>query len=99
MEYKFSAVPYYCSASEDMAGGWVFVALDEELSAEIRQSFKAQVEAWGRLKVMVKIGGSAWGTSIFYDTKSRQYQLPLKAAIRKKEEVEIGKAVSVRVFI
>lgn len=94
MKYEFSAKPYHYSSTPGMTG-WTFVALPKELSIEIRENFKIQEEGWGRLKATIKVGKSEWNTAIWFDTKEDTYLLPLKAAIRKKEKVELGKEVKV----
>jgi hypothetical protein len=80
-------------------GAWHFVTLPRELSNEIRENLKWQEEGWGRLKVMAKIGGSEWRTAIWFDTKCSDYLLPIKAEIRKKENLEIDKNADVILWI
>lgn len=80
-------------------GGWHFVSLPPELSKEIRDNLKSEEEGWGRLKVTVQIGISEWRTSIWFDTKLSTYLLPLKADIRKKEELEVDQYIKTTVWI
>ena len=68
-------------------GGWYFVSLPLEFTKEIRENLKWQEEGWGRLKATAKIGNSQWETAIWFDTKRKTYLLPLKADIRKKENI------------
>lgn len=79
----------------------VFLFMPKELSKEIRTNFKWREKGWGRMKVAVKIGKSEWKTSIWFDTKHDTYLLPVKAAIRKKEkiEMEVGKEIGVAIWI
>ena len=51
------------------------------------------------MKVTARIGNSEWRTSIWFDTKQEIYMLPLKAEIRKKENIVPDKIVDVVVFI
>ena len=97
IKYEFSAKPYYCSSSEDMCG-WVFVSLPKELTTEIREDFKCLEEDWGRMKVTAKLGSSEWQTAIWFDTKQDTYLLPLKAKIRKQENVILGEDLQVTVW-
>lgn len=98
-QYDFTAT--FQKHSEDSDDGWCFLFLSKELSKEIRADFKWREEGWGRMKVTVKIGGSEWKTSIWFDTKHDTYLLPVKAAIRKKEriEMEVGKEVKTTIWI
>ena len=79
--------------------GWTFVSLPKELSAEIRDKFKALEEGWGRMKVTAKLGESEWQTAIWFDTKQDTYLLPLKAKIRKQENVVLGEDVHVVILV
>ncbi len=52
-------------------------------------------EGWGRLKATVTVKKTTWKTSIWYDTKAVAYLLPIKAVIRKKEDLTEGSRVKV----
>ena len=95
IQYKFIATPWQHTGP----AGWYFVSLPKKLAKEIRNTFKPEEEGWGRLKTLAKIGSSEWKTAIWFDTKMNTYLLPLKAEIRKKEYVEIGKEVKVIIWI
>lgn len=95
LNYTFSAEVWKYSGTN----GWYFVSLPLELSEEIRNSHQWQEEGWGRLKAIAIIGNTEWKTAIWYDTKQLRYLLPLKAEVRKKERIEIGSVVEVRIVI
>lgn len=95
VKYPFSAEVWRHSSP----GGWYFVSLPNNLAKEIREHLKWQEEGWGRLKVVAKIEDSEWETAIWFDTKMDTYLLPLKAEIRKKEQLEIEKTVDVLIWI
>ena len=95
IKYQFSARTWQHTGP----GGWYFVSLPKNLAKEIRGSLKWQEEGWGRLKASAKIGNSEWKTAIWFDTKQGTYLLPLKAEIRKKEDIETGKVIEVIVWI
>ena len=69
------------------------------MSAEIRNHFKREEEGWGRLKATAKIGDSEWKTAIWFDTKRNTYLLPLKAEIRKRENIVLGERVNVLIWV
>jgi hypothetical protein len=94
-EYSFKAKPFHHSPT----GGWVFVALPVKVSAQIRQKHKWDEEGWGRLKARACINNTEWNSAIWFDTKQNTYLLPLKAEIRKKENIEAGKTLRVSVFL
>lgn len=95
IQYRFKAVPWQYTGQ----GAWIFVSLPKKLSQEIRTAFEDTEQGWGRLSATASIGSSEWKTAIWFDTKADTYLLPLKAEIRKKENVVIGKSVTVSVFI
>jgi hypothetical protein len=77
--------------------GWCFVTIPKSTAKRIRAIHQTSEEGWGRLKTTVTIGGSAWKTSIWFDTKAGSYLLPVKVGIRKKESLVIGKFLSGRI--
>lgn len=66
---------------------WRFLAIPQQAGADIKKRFSAHARGWGSLPVSVTIGKTTWNTSIFPDKKSSSYLLPLKAKIRKEEDI------------
>ncbi|MDR0792256.1 MAG: DUF1905 domain-containing protein [Chitinophagaceae bacterium] len=81
------------------AGGWYFLSLPKKLSEEIRAGFKTEEEGWGRLKTSAQIGNTTWQTAIWFDTKRSLYLLPVKADVRKKENLVVNKTVVITLYI
>jgi hypothetical protein len=94
-QYQFSSKIWQVAE----AGGWYFVSLPKKLSEEIRTSFKTEEEGWGRLKATAQIANTTWQTAIWFDTKRNCYLLPIKADVRKKENLVIDKTVAVTLYI
>lgn len=80
-------------------GAWHFVNIPKKESAEIRESFGGQKRGFGSHRVEVKTGKTTFLTSIFPDSKSGCYLLPLKAAVRKKEKFGSGDVISFSIKI
>lgn len=80
-------------------GGWHFVSLPQNISKEIRDSFRSLEEGWGRLKVTAVIGDSEWKTALWFDTKANTYLLPVKSSIRKKEKIHTNEFVKVSIVL
>ncbi len=95
VKYEFNAILWQHSVT----GGWHFLSLPEKTSEEIRTLFKSSEEGWGRLKATAKIGASEWNTAIWFDTKRNTYLLPIKAAIRIKENLEIESEIVVNIWV
>lgn len=79
-------------------GGWCFLSLPTELTDGLRV-MRGKSRAWGSMRVNVRLGGSAWSTSLFPDTRSGAFLLPIKAEIRRRERVQAGDRVSVTVEV
>ena len=72
------------------AGAWYFVTVPADLSARIHAAARGKARAWGSLPVTARIGGTRWKTSVFWDRKRAAYLLPVKAAVRAKEQLRAG---------
>ena len=72
--------------SGDMAA-WHFVTIKKNVATEIKEKYGGLARGFGSLPVTVTIGKTSWQTSIFPDRHSGSYLLPLKASVRKKEDI------------
>lgn len=73
---------------------WHFAVVPKKEAAVIKERFTHAVRGWGSLKVKVSIGKTVWNTSIFPDKKAGTYLLPLKADVRKREDIAAGDTVA-----
>ena len=69
--------------------------MPNELADEIQARTAGIRRGFGSLRVHVTIGESNWATSLFRESKSGSYILPLKKEIRSKEKITEGDLVSV----
>ena len=91
METYAFAAEIWESAS---TGAWAFVTVPSEASEDIRLLTGPPV-AFGSVRVEVTLGRSTWRTSVFPDSSLGCYVLPVKKAIRRAEELEIGDVAEV----
>lgn len=77
---------------------WHFIGIPKKESEEIKKAQKVKV-GFGSVPVIVMIGKTRWKTSIFPDKRSGTYLLPIKAEVRKKENIMSEDIVSVTVQI
>jgi len=70
--------------------GWHFVTLPTDLADELKARNAGDGRAFGTVPVNVTVGRSTWTTSLFADTKSGSYLLPIKAEIRRREALGDG---------
>lgn len=73
---------------------WHFITINKPTSIEIKERFGKNARGFGSLPVLVRIGKTEWKTSIFPDSKSGTYILPVKAEVRKKEGLFEGDHVA-----
>ena len=73
-------------------GAWYFVTVPKEISQQIR-FFAGRSNGFGSVRVGAGIGDTRWRTSLFPDSKSGCYFLPVKAAVRKTESITAGDRV------
>jgi len=74
---------------------WHFVTLPKPIGAGIKDAYRGLTKGFGSLPVTVTIGGTTWKTSIFPDKFSGSYLLPLKASVRKREDIYTDDEVTV----
>lgn len=75
-------------------GAWHFVQLPLDLGEALGRMPGSMRGRWGSFKVEATVGHTTWKTSIFPD-EDGSYLLPVKAEVRKAEEVGEGDLVEV----
>jgi hypothetical protein len=81
------------------AAAWVFVTLPAEASEAIKNTPRPPRPGFGSIRVSATVGGSTWATSIFPDSKTGCYVLPVKKSVRVAEGIGLGDAVQVTVEV
>jgi hypothetical protein len=76
---------------------WHFVTVPEEDSGELEFSSSSVSYGWGMIPVTAQIGGTGWQTSLF--PKDGRYIVPVKAAVRRAEGLELGDTVDLRLAV
>ena len=96
MRYDFESEVWLYTGAKT---AWHFVSLPVEYSAGIRGLRGPRGAGFGSVRVTATIGDTTWRTSIFPDTRSGAFILPLKADVRRNENVGAGDRVAVSVEI
>ncbi|MDD2818194.1 MAG: DUF1905 domain-containing protein [Candidatus Nanopelagicales bacterium] len=91
MAFTFSGEVWIYSGE----GAWYFVTLPIDLADEIQARTAGMKRGFGSVRVNTTIGTSTWGTSLFRESKSGSYILPLKKDIRSKEKIDEGDQIHV----
>ena len=79
-------------------GGWFFVTLPAEAAAVVRERPRAP-RGFGSVRVRAAIGATTWTTSVFPDSGSGSYVLPVKKAVRQAEALDDGDEVQVELDV
>jgi Domain of unknown function (DUF1905) len=91
--------------SDRAPASWHFLTVDGETAeaihalALLRRLESGRRRGWGAMNVQVTIGETSWETSIFPDKSSGGWLLPVKAAVRKAEELIAGDEVQLTVTL
>ncbi len=76
---------------------WYFVTVPAEQSADIKAISGFVTYGWGVIPVRVRIGQTAWTTSLF--PKDDRYLVPIKASVRQAENLAEGDEVTIRLEV
>ena len=82
----------------DGEGGWHFVTLPPDTGEDVRERAGAR-GGFGSVRVTATIGETTWQTSLFPDSKTGSFVLPVKQAVRRANDVEAGDRVTVRLSL
>ncbi len=74
-----------------------FVTVPEKESRDLKDIVGLVTYGWGMIPVSVRIGNTEWPTSLF--PKDGRYIVPIKATVRKAENLEEGDTVAARLEI
>jgi len=81
------------------ADGWHFVSPPPEISTDITDISTGIRRGFGSVRVAVTVGSTSWRTSIFPDSKTGTYLLPVKKAVRVAERLEVGDQIKAQLEI
>ena len=93
MEFEFSGEIWHWRGPAPFH----FVTVPEEQAADIQALAADVTYGWGMIPVQVRLGDTAWKTSLF--PKDGGYVLPLKDAVRRAESVELGDTIEVELSV
>lgn len=79
-------------------GGWYFVTLPADVADDVRDSGPPRA-GFGSIRVTVTVGTSRWQTSLFPQSSSGSYVLPVKQQVRRANDLEAGDRVDVHLTI
>jgi len=86
-------------ADPTRSSGWHFLTIDGQTAVEIRFAALGRTGGFGSVKVQATIGGTRWSTSIFPQREGGAFILPIKAEVRKRENIGDGDEVRVKLTL
>ena len=78
---------------------WHLVSLPRNYYLEIKEMYGCSRRGFGSIPVTVTIGNSIWQTLIFPSKELKTYILPIKASVRKAENLNLGELISYKLEI
>ena len=76
---------------------WYFVTVPAKPSGDLKDILGFVTYGWGMIPVNARIGKTEWKTSMF--PKDGRYIVPIKASVRRAENLEEGDKVTVRLEV
>jgi hypothetical protein len=76
---------------------WYFVTVPEQQSRDLKTVSGLVTYGWGMIPVEARIGETRWITPLF--PKDGRYIVPIKASVRKAENLDQGQPVVVRLEV
>ncbi len=78
---------------------WWFIRLPIEDAEDLERFCSHRKRNFGSIRVEVTIRETSWQTSLFRDTKSNSYLLPIKASIRNQENLVEDQSYEVSISV
>lgn len=76
---------------------WYFVTVPTQQCHDLKAIAGLVTYGWGMIPVYVRIGATAWTTSLF--PKDGRYIVPIRASVRSAEQLAEGATVTVRLEV
>jgi hypothetical protein len=92
--YEFTA-PIWLYSGE---AAWHFVTLPEDVSAGLKV-VRGPARGWGSIRVNASLAGVEWSTSVFPQSGSGAFLMPLKKDVRQRAGVGLGDQVTIRIEV
>jgi hypothetical protein len=93
MDLKFSGEIWFWRGPAP----WYFITVPEPHCGQLDAVSSLVSYGWGVIPVRAEIGATEWSTSLF--PKDGSYLVPVKAAVRKAEGLDLGDTVEVRLIV
>jgi Domain of unknown function (DUF1905) len=96
LTYEFTGEMFVWSGGQ---ATWYFIRVPVKQSKELREQMDGLTNGFGSIRVEVTIEESTWRTSLFPESSTGSYLLPVKKQIRKAAEIEEGDEIGVALSV
>jgi hypothetical protein len=93
--FEFAGKVWLWRPAKPSGTGWYFLTVEGQTAVEIRYAALGRTGGFGSIRVTATIGDTSWQTSLFPHRESGGLLLPLKAEVRRREDIEAGCDVTV----
>ncbi|HRN68177.1 MAG TPA: DUF1905 domain-containing protein [Promineifilum sp.] len=93
MEFEFSGKMWFWKGPAP----WHFITVPAELGLDLNAMASALTYGWGMIPANVLIGDTEWRTALW--PRDGSYIVPIKAAVRKLEDLKVGDQATVHLEI
>ena len=93
MRLRFSGEIWYWRGPSPLH----FVTVPDGESGRLKEASGLVSYGWGTIPVTARIRGTEWTTSLF--PKDGRYVVPVKDAVRRAEQLEVGDTVTVHLAV
>jgi Domain of unknown function (DUF1905) len=93
MDLAFDAVVWHWRGPSP----YHFVSVPSDEAEELRTVAAHVTYGWGMIPVTAQVGETEWTTSLF--PKNGTYAVPLRDAVRRAEELEVGQTIAVHLRV
>jgi len=93
MQTRFSGELWYWRGPSP----FYFVTVPEQQCRDLHELSREVSYGWGMIPVTVTLGTTTWQTSLF--PKDGRYLVPIKARVRRTEQVDEGDTLTVRMSV
>ena len=76
---------------------WFFITVPAKQSRDLKAILGFVTYGWGMIPANVRIGKTEWTTALF--PKDGRYVVPIKASVRKAENLEENDTVTIRLDV
>ena len=97
--FEFTGTVWLWRPAKPSGAGWHFLTVEGQTAAEIRYAALGRTGGFGSIRVTAIIGDTGWQTSLFPHRETGGLLLPLKAEVRRREGIEAGSDVTVRLTV